>query len=302
MKILLFGASGQVGWELRRSLTLLGHVTAATRDSVDLEKPSQLESFARHVAPDLIVNAAAYTAVDKAEAEPEKARRVNADAPAILSRVALERNCWLVHYSTDYVFDGTKSSPYREDDETGPLGTYGATKAEGEREIRRSGCRHLIFRTSWVYGTLGANFPRTMLRLARERDSLKVVADQMGAPTSAELIADVTAMCLYMLQKGDACVMETLSGTYHLAAAGETTWHEYAQYVVQLAIEHGMHLKASPADVHPIATAQYPLPAARPPNSRLNCDRLGDAFGLHLPDWRVHVARFVSEYVALESK
>jgi len=232
MKILLFGKNGQVGWELQRSLAPLGELVALDSNGKELCGDfTDLDGIARtvrEVAPDVIVNAAAHTAVDKAESETELVRAINALAPEVLAREAAALGAWLVHYSTDYVFDGSGDYPWIETDATAPLSVYGSTKLEGEQLIMQSGCQHLIFRTSWVYAARGANFAKTMLRLAKKRDELKVVSDQHGAPTSAELIADVTALCLYRLQN-DPLLAGTASGTYHLVAAGETSWHGYAQ-------------------------------------------------------------------------
>jgi dTDP-4-dehydrorhamnose reductase len=215
----------------------------------------------------------------------------------VLAQEARQANAWLVHYSTDYVFDGSKATPYVEDDATAPLSVYGRTKGAGEQLIRDSGARHLILRTSWVFAARGGNFARTMLRLAKERDTLNVVADQHGAPTSAELIADATALALYRIgARGEAAAK--LSGTYHLAAGGATTWHGFARYVLELAQEHGASLKAGPGDVNPIPTEAYPVPAARPRNSRLDTSKFRAAFNLQLPDWRHHVQRLVAELSA----
>lgn len=294
MKILLLGKDGQVGWELQRSLAALGEVHALGRKQVDLADADALRGCVRQCQPDLIVNAAAYTAVDKAETDIELARAINAVAAGVLAEEARKGAAWLVHYSTDYVFDGTKGAPYVEDDATAPLSVYGATKCAGEELVRASGARHLILRTSWVYAARGGNFAKTMLRLAKDREQLNVIADQHGAPTSAELIADATALALYRLT-GYGAAGNELAGTYHLTAAGATTWHAYAQYVLELALEHGLSLKAGPADVHPIATEAYPLPAARPRNSRLDTSKFSTAFHLQLPDWRYHVRRLLAE-------
>ncbi|PWB60047.1 MAG: dTDP-4-dehydrorhamnose reductase [Nitrosomonadales bacterium] len=294
MKILLLGKDGQVGWELQRSLAPLGEVIAMGRQEANLEDLDSLRASIRRHRPDIIVNAAAHTAVDKAESEPEKAHRINAEAMGVMAEEASQLNAWLVHYSTDYVFDGEETAPYSEDDQTNPLSVYGRTKLEGEQLIRKRHARHLIFRTSWVYAARGGNFAKTMLRLAKERDELKVIADQHGAPTSAEFIADVTALVLYRIRQ-EAGV--ALAGTYHLVASGETTWHGYAQYVLELAEAKGDILKTSPANVQPIPTEAYPLPAARPKNSRLNTCKLANTFNLHIPDWRYHVQRLMDELV-----
>jgi dTDP-4-dehydrorhamnose reductase len=290
MKLLLLGKDGQVGWELQRALAPLGQLTALGHAEADFSDPLALRSvLARHHA-DVIVNAAAYTAVDKAEAEPELARAVNAESVAVLAEHAAAHGSWLVHYSTDYVFDGAGERPWDEDDPTDPLCVYGRTKRDGEVAIAASGARHLVFRTAWVHGGHGANFARTMLRLARERDTLRVVADQVGAPTSAELIADVTAHALRQTVSNNHS-----SGLYHLAAAGETSWHDYAQFVIGEAIALGMPLAAAPDRVEPIATADYPTAARRPLNSRLDTGKLCRQFDLRMPDWREGVRRTVRE-------
>lgn len=296
MKILLFGKDGQVGWELQRSLAPLGELVAFGRQEADLENFDSLRDCIRLHQPDIIVNAGAYTAVDKAENEADRARAINALAPGILAQETRDRNAWLVHYSTDYVFDGGGDQPWRETDTTGPLSVYGRTKLEGEQLIRQTGCRHLIFRTSWVYGTRGGNFAKTMLRLAQERDTLSVVNDQVGAPTGADLLADVTAHAIRTARHDPA-----VSGLYHLAAAGATSWHGYAQYVLELAQAKGVALRVAPAQVRPIATEAYPLPARRPKNSRLDTTKFIGTFDLHLPDWHYHVNRLMDELIRQES-
>ncbi|TVT52977.1 MAG: dTDP-4-dehydrorhamnose reductase [Azoarcus sp. PHD] len=293
MKILLLGKDGQVGWELQRALAPLGELVALGRQgrdglSGDLSDPAALRATVDAVAPDVIVNAAAHTAVDKAESEAELAQRINAEAPGVLAQVAASRGAVLVHYSTDYVFDGSGSTPWQEDDATGPLSVYGRSKLDGEEAIRASGCRHLIFRTSWVYAARGGNFARTMLRLAAEREHLTVIADQIGAPTGAELIADVSAHAVRSLR-----ARPELSGTYHLAAAGETSWHGYASFVIEAARARGVALKVG--EIAPIPTTDYPTPATRPLNSRLDTTRLSAAFGLSLPPWQDGVARMLDE-------
>ena len=294
MKALLLGKNGQVGWELQRALVPLADVCAFGSGEVDLTDLVALRRVVREIAPDTIVNAAAYTAVDKAESASGRARRLNAEAVGVLAEEASRLGAWLVHYSSDYVFDGSKPTPYVEDDPTNPLSVYGRTKLEGENAIRDRHDRHLIFRTSWVYATRGSNFAKTMLRLASERDSLKVVADQYGAPTSAELIADITALTLHTIQ-ADEKLAQAIPGTYHLAAAGETTWYDYARYVLGLAIERGVPLKCAPEDIEPITTAAYPVPAKRPKSSRMDTSKLRGTFDIHLPDWRFHVMRLVEE-------
>lgn len=299
MKILLLGKNGQVGWELQRSLAVLGEVVALDHDSKDLCGDfTDIEGLAqtvRRVRPQVIVNAAAHTAVDKAESEPDLARTLNALAPATLAREAAQLGAWLVHYSTDYVFDGSGSAPWKESDAAAPLSVYGRTKLEGEQALAASGCRHLILRTSWVYGTRGGNFARTMLRLATERELLKVIDDQVGAPTGADLLADVTAHAirhvLPPMQRKDPAP----SGLYHVTAAGETSWFAYARFVLQRAREAGRELKAGPEQVLPIPTSGYPAPAKRPHNSRLDSTLFQNTFGLTLPHWETGVARLLDE-------
>ena len=295
MRILLLGKNGQVGWELQRSLALLGELTALDRHGADglcgdLGDPEGIAATVRAVQPQLIVNAAAYTAVDQAESEPELARRINAAAPAVLAREAAAGGALLVHYSTDYVFDGSGERPWREDDATGPLSVYGQTKLEGEQAILASGCAHLILRTSWVYAARGGNFAKTMLRLAQERERLTVIDDQWGAPTGAELIADVSAHAIAQTrqQPGKA-------GIYHLAPAGETTWFQYAKHVIAQAQQAQAAIKIKATEILPIPTSAYPTPARRPHNSRLDTRKLQAAFGLSLPPWQRGVDRMLVE-------
>lgn len=292
MRILLLGKDGQVGWELQRSLSPLGSVLALGRAQCDLSDLGKLKQVLDEYKPQLIVNAAAYTAVDKAETEVELARTLNSEVPALLAAAAKTANAWLVHYSTDYVFDGTKDGVYAEDDTPSPLSVYGQTKLEGEQHIVQSGCKHVILRTSWVFSAHGANFAKTMLRLAAERSELKVIDDQYGAPTSAELIADVTALCIARLTQSDDAALQ---GIYHLTAAGVTTWHGYAQYVIAQAMHSGQTLKCLPSAVLAISSSEYSLPAKRPHNSRLATDKLQAAFGLELPPWTYHVQRMLDE-------
>ena len=297
MKILLLGKDGQVGWELQRALAPLGELRACGRGEADLTDPDALRSLVREAAPDVIVNAAAYTAVDLAESDQLSAHACNAVAPGVLAEEAAARGAWLVHYSTDYVFDGTKDGARVETDTVNPLSVYGRTKHEGEQRIRASGARHLILRTSWVFAARGGNFAKTMLRLAKERATLSVVADQYGAPTGAELLADATALALHRVGWLGADA-NALSGTYHLAASGCTTWHAYARHVLARAQEHGVVLKAGPDAVRPIASSAFPTPAIRPANSRLDCSKFCTHFGLALPDWRHHVDRMIAELSA----
>ncbi len=298
MKILLLGKTGQLGWELQRALAPLGELVALGfrtpgEMTADFSQPEHLAAIVRAVAPDIIVNAAAHTAVDKAESESELARRINASAPGVLAREAAARQAWLVHYSTDYVFNGQGHVPWREDDAAQPLSVYGQTKLEGENLIRASGCRHLIVRTSWVYGARGGNFAKTMLRLAQERDQLRVINDQVGAPTGADLLADLTA---HMLRT--ATQQPEVQGTYHAVAAGQTTWHAYAQHVIEWARAQGQPIRVMADAVLPVPTSHYPTPAQRPLNSRLNTQKLSDTFQLTLPPWKRGVDRMLQEYLA----
>lgn len=339
MKILLLGANGQVGWELQRSLSFLGELSVHDKDTADFENPAALASLVHNEKPSVIVNAAAYTAVDQAETDVDTAYRVNAEAVASLAEAAEDIDAWLIHYSTDYVFDGTKQGRYLEDDITNPKSVYGKSKREGELAVINSGCKHLIFRTSWVFASRGNNFAKTMIKLARERDELKVVADQIGAPTSAELIADVTALAIYNLsmlghfepfdstQDTSSCHSEPfdsaqdrlrrgipsfprrlesspesstnndISGIYHLTANGETSWHGFAKHVIAHAEKLGMEFKVKAENIEPITTEQFPRPAERPLNSRMDTKKLQSLLNIDLPDWQVHVDRMVAEYV-----
>ncbi len=295
MRTLLLGANGQVGWELQRALAPLGEVVACDFDSpaphtADFSRPDTLAALVQAVRPALIVNAAAHTAVDKAESEPDLARALNATAPAVLAQQARASGALLVHYSTDYVFDGSGSTPRDETAEANPLSVYGRTKWEGEQAIQTSGCRHLILRTSWVYAARGGNFARTMLRLAQERDELRVIDDQIGAPTGADLLADVTAHAVRAIQHDP-----TLCGLYHCTASGQTSWHGYARLVIEHARAQELPIRVAPEAIRPIATTEYPTPARRPLNSRLDCAKLTDAFGLRLPPWEQGVRRMLTE-------
>jgi dTDP-4-dehydrorhamnose reductase len=297
MKILLFGANGQVGWELQRALVPLGEVVALDRSGVDrlcgdLTHVARLEATVRKVRPEVIVNAAAYTAVDLAESEPAVARAVNAVAPGVLAREAAALGAWLVHYGTDHVFDGSGSAPWCESDPTGPLNVYGRTKLEGEQAIRASGCLHLILRTGWVFSARGPNFAKNILQLARERDALQVVCDQVGAPTGADLLADLTAHIVRA-----AVLHPQLAGIYHAAAAGETSRHGYADFVVRWALERGLALKVRAESIEPVSSGYLPCPALRPLNARLDTTRLRSTFALNLPDWRSGVRRMLAEVV-----
>lgn len=294
IKILLFGKGGQVGWELQRSLATLGEVTALDFDSTglhaDFSRPAALADTVRAVRPDVIVNAAAHTAVDRAEAEAELAVALNEEAPRVLASEAAALGAWLVHYSTDYVFDGSGNTPRREDDATGPLSVYGRTKLAGEEAIRASGCRHLIFRTSWVYAARGGNFARTMLKLAAEREKLSVIDDQVGAPTGADLLADVTAHALHAARDNPH-----LCGTYHCVASGATTWFDYARFVIEWARAQGLPIKVAADAIHAVPTSAFPTAARRPLNSRLSTDKLRTTFGLALPAWQAGVERMLME-------
>ena len=294
MKILLFGKNGQVGWELQRSLAPLGEVLAMDRNSTDLcgdlTNLQGLMATVQAVRPDVIVNAAAYTAVDKAESEPELARTVNALAPGVLAREAAALGALLVHYSTDYVFDGSGTRPWTEADAPAPLSVYGQTKLEGEQLIQIACPQHLIFRTSWVYVARGGNFAKTMLRLAQERERLTVINDQFGAPTGADLLADVSAHAIRQLLHGAQRV-----GLYHLAAGGETSWHGYAKHVLAQSVRMQQSIKIIAKDVDAIPTSAYPTPARRPLNSRLHTQKLQTTFGLALPAWQQGVDRMLSE-------
>ena len=299
MKLLLLGKNGQVGWELQRSLAPLGEVIALDRQSVnvdgnglrgDIGDLQTLAQTIRSVRPDVIVNAAAHTAVDKAESEPDLALRLNAEAPEVMAQEAKSLGALLVHYSTDYVFDGSGSAARKEGDATRPLSVYGRTKLEGEQRIAATNCRHLIFRTSWVYAARGGNFAKTMLRLAQEREALSVINDQWGAPTGADLIADVTAHAVRHMSahEGDG-------GLYHLVAAGETNWHAYASHVIERAQSLRPDLDWKVQSIAAVPTTAFPTPAARPLNSRLDTQKLQAAMQLHLPAWQQGVERMLRE-------
>ena len=296
MKILLLGKNGQVGWELQRSLAPLGEVLALDRHSTtycgDLSKPEELAQTVLAYKPDFIVNAAAHTAVDKAESETELAKVLNVDAPAALAKAAAQVGAWLVHYSTDYVFDGSGTHARQESEGTGPLSVYGQTKLDGEKAIANSGCKHLIFRTSWVYAARGGNFTKTMLRLAHERDKLTVINDQYGAPTGADLIADVTAHAVRRVLNTQNI---SFSGVYHLVASGEATWHSYASHVIEMAKTIKPEVDWKVAEIAPVPTSAFPTPAKRPANSRLCTHKLQQAFGLVMPPWQQGVDRMLAE-------
>jgi dTDP-4-dehydrorhamnose reductase len=295
MRLLLLGCTGQVGWELQRALAPLGDVIACDFTErgdrhADFSQPAQLAALVARFSPQAIVNAAAHTAVDKAESEPGLAQALNADAPGVLARAAAGLGIPMVHYSTDYVFDGSGFNARTEDEPVSPLSVYGRTKADGEQQVRSAGGAHLILRTSWVYAARGGNFAKSMLRLAGDREWLQVVDDQIGAPTGADLLADITAHALRRLW-ADASV----SGTYHCVAAGETSWFGYAKRVIEHARAAGKPLKLLPEGLKPIPTREYPLPAPRPLNSRLDTRKLRETFGLRLPPWEAGVDRMLNE-------
>ncbi len=291
--LLLLGKDGQVGWELQRALPLLGPVVAVGRAECDLADPDAVRALVRRTAPRAIVNAAAYTAVDQAESDRAGAWRINAELPALLAGEAAALDAWLVHYSTDYVFDGSGEAPWRESDEPAPLGAYGRSKLDGE-QAAQTAPRHLVFRTSWVFGAHGGNFLKTMLRLGRERDGLNVVADQWGAPTGAALIADATAHALKaVLPDRDAT-----GGLFHLASDGVTNWHGYARHIMAEAARLGAPMRCTPDAVRPIPASAYPLPAPRPANSRLDTARLRSVFGLSLPSWESQATRVLETLLA----
>ncbi|MBA4708162.1 dTDP-4-dehydrorhamnose reductase [Aquitalea aquatica] len=282
-RILITGINGQLGFELRRSLAMLGKCICLDRQQLDLSRPADIAAVLDQYQPDIIVNPAAYTAVDKAESDDELAHAVNAAAPAAMAGWTGAKNALLLHYSTDYVFDGDKAMPYEEDDATSPQSVYGRSKCQGEQAIRASGADHIILRTSWVVGAHGSNFLKTIMRLARERDSLNVVADQIGAPTPAALIADVTAHIIKQWQTGKD---KQLLGTYHLSSSGSTSWHGYTEYLLALAERYGVALQLKPENLHAIPSSAYPTPAKRPGNSRLNCSKIEHNFSLTMPAWQ----------------
>jgi dTDP-4-dehydrorhamnose reductase len=295
VKILLLGCNGQVGWELQRSLQPLGEVVSCDFDSpvdrhANFSAPEAVSTLVNRVRPDVIVNAAAHTAVDKAESEPELARLINATTPGVIAKTANQLGALLVHYSTDYVYDGSGDTPRDEMAVTSPLSVYGMTKLEGEDLIRSSGCRHIIFRTSWVYAARGHNFIKTILRLAAERDSLSVINDQIGAPTGADLLADVTALVISKITNG-----QDSTGLYHCVSAGATSWFEYARFVIGWARANGLPVRVADDSIRPLATSAYPTPATRPLNSRLSTKKLTETFSLHMPEWQTGVERMLRE-------
>ena len=294
MRILLLGKGGQLGWEMQRSLSPMGEVIALDFDSADhcadFTQPQGVAATIRHIAPDVVVNAAAHTAVDKAESEVDLVRTINATTPAVIAQEVQRLGAWMLHYSTDYVFDGSGTRPWLETDHPGPINVYGQTKLEAEQAIAQSGCKHLIFRTSWVFAARGGNFAKTMLRLAQEREHLTVIDDQFGAPTSAELLADISVLALRQ-----ALHRPQDGGLYHMVAAGETNWWAYASHVIQTARRLRPDLPIKVNSIAPVPSSAYPTPARRPHNSRLNTSKLQNTFDLHLPDWTVGVDRMLSE-------
>ncbi|WP_303290719.1 dTDP-4-dehydrorhamnose reductase [Marinobacter sp. SS5-14b] len=295
MTVLLFGANGQVGTELRRTLLPHGRLVALSRSEVDLTDAGAIREAIDAHAPSIIVNAAAYTAVDKAESEPELAGAINRDAVAVMAEAAKASGALLIHYSTDYVFDGEGVTPYAPDAPAAPQSVYGQTKLDGERAIVASGCAHLIFRTSWVFASHGHNFVKTMLRLGQEKPGLRVVSDQIGAPTSAELIADVTGLAISGYR-----AEQIKTGVYHLTAGGETSWYGFASFVLQHARKRGLQLTLNPDAIEAIPTSEFPTPARRPANSRLGCTTLERALGIEMPDWRLHAARAVEQLIEIQ--
>lgn len=308
-RIVLLAPNGQVGFELQRSLAPLGQLFCLSRADVDFRDTAATSARVQALQPDLIVNAAAWTAVDKAETEHEAAYLLNAALPEALATIARQRQCWLVHYSTDYVYPGTGTEPWREHDATAPLSVYGASKLAGDLAVSQSGARHLIFRTSWVYAARGNNFMKTMLKLAAQRESLNVVSDQFGAPTPARLIANVTALALQKVlaplsqdnDRGCHDNRSDVSGVYHLAAAGVTNWYQFAEAIFALARKAGMPLALQETQFKAITTAQYPTPAQRPANSRLDLSKIEQVFGVVLPDWQSQLAQTFDEYHSVVS-
>ena len=293
MKLLITGKNGQVGFELQRALAPLGEIVAVDHAECDLSSADAIRALVRRLQPDVIVNPAAYTAVDKAESDQDTVFAVNAVAPGVFGEEAARLNALVVHYSTDYVFDGKKAGAYSEDDTPNPQSVYGQSKLAGEQALQASGAKHLTFRTSWVVGAHGNNFAKTMLRLAADRDSLSVVADQWGAPTSAALLADVTAQLIRQHALADDQLFPY--GLYHLVAGGETNWHDYARYVIEAARAAGKPIKVTPDNIKAITTADYPLPAPRPANSRLDTRKLQDTFGLILPHWQLGISHILEQ-------
>lgn len=299
MKILLFGQSGQISWELQRSLAPLGELIVLGSNSTQMcgnfTNLSGIAESIRKIQPDVIINAAAHTAVDQIEKESDLAYQINTYAPEVLALEAKKIGAWLVHYSTDYVFDGSGTQAWLETDKTNPLSTYAKTKLAAEEKIVASGCKYLIFRTSWVYAARGKNFAKTMLKLAQERDSLSVIHDQIGAPTGAELVADVTAHALR------TAMQHNVTGIYHLTASGEVSWYEYAKFVLDYAVQNSIPLKLTSSDIKAVSSSEYPTPAKRPLNSRLNTTKLQQTFNINLPSWQNGVKHMLDEYFERKS-
>jgi len=293
MKILLTGKNGQVGFKLAKKLSALGEVIATDHEELDLANPQAIRQFVDQVKPDIIINPAAYTAVDKAESEPEIAYQINTLAPEVLAEKAAELNIPLIHFSTDYVFDGLKKEAYVESDKTNPQSVYGKTKCEGEEKIRKYP-KHIIFRTSWVFGSHGNNFLKTMLRLIQEKDSLNIVGDQWGTPASASMLSDVTFKIVNTILKNKNF---NDYGTYHVTSDGETNWQKYANLIASELIKLNVKIKCVPDQIHPILTSQYPAAAIRPLNSRLNCEKLKKTFVLELPHWELEVKKVLKEII-----
>jgi len=294
MKILLLGANGQVGWELERSLAPLGQLQSCNRHTANLEDLDSIKKIIHNYVPDIIVNAAAYTDVDKAESEENRAYSINYKAVDFLARESKRIDAWFIHYSSDYVFDGKKLDPYVELDEPEPLSIYGKSKFKGEQSVVESGCKYIIFRTSWVYSTRGNNFVKTMIRLGKEKDRLNIVSDQIGAPTSARLIADISSLCLYRLSY-DKNLAKNVSGIYHLSSSGKTSWYGLAKYIINESKNLGDTFLVGSESIHPISTSEYQLPAIRPHNSLLKTQKICNTFSIHLPYWKVPLKRTLQE-------
>ena len=294
MKLLLFGSNGQVGWKLQKYLAPLGEMKICGRDNVDFNNLHELRNVIKTFIPDVIINAAAYTNVDKAESEKEQAFQINANAIELLSNEAKRINAWLIHYSTDYVFDGMQSEPYEEDDQTNPQTIYGKSKLQGEQLITESQCKHLILRTSWLYSIRGRNFLKTIINLAKEKNELRIVSDQIGAPTSAELVANITSMCILKIIQ-NKLASKNISGIYHLTASGSTSWHAFAEYFLTEAESLGEDFLVKPTEIIAINSSELILPAKRPLNSMLNTGKLSRTFNLYLPSWQNLVSRVIKE-------
>jgi len=294
MKILVLGPNGQIGYELQRSLLSLGHLKLCDRKMVDLSKLDDLRSFLFDYHPDIIVNAAAYTTVDLAETEPNQAYNINAEAVGVMAENAKKLDAWLIHYSTDYIFDGKKKGAYTEIDKTNPLSIYGETKLQGELAIKASACKHLIFRTSWLYSARRTNFVKTILHLAKKQNKLNVVNDQIGSPTSAKLIADVTSLCLFKITEHKVST-QNINGIYNIAAANETSWYDFAKHIISKAQDLGVVFLVKPENINSINSSELNLPAKRPINSTLNTQKLRDTFKLDLPSWQILIGRVLKE-------